>query len=366
MSKFRYYVKYMEPSQKPQNTLFFFKRSDLKDSRLVRVAIGLFLLALFTSLFPYAESIEGAYRVGMLWQESNLVATFSFPILREAKEVERDRAEASAAVRPVVVQNPKIENLAGESIAAEIPLLMKASDLRAKWMRTRSTADSAACRVATELLHFQPDSTAWLVAERMRSGAGSPMAVHAFEEKLSAILPELFAPGILDSGDLKRAHDEFVIRDGRLEETVPASRFITLSEAKTRAQELLAKAFGDRNVAALGTSILSQFIVPNVFYDAGETGREIKSAIDNVPTTSGFVREGEVIVRKDERISEDASRKIESYRKAKSTEGTDVDRKSQIAGIALHTGLLLAIFGVYLFLFRKRIFYHNGSSGRSC
>jgi hypothetical protein len=89
------------------------------------------------------------------------------------------------------------------------------------------------------------------------------------------------------------------------------------------------------------------------------TQEEIAQARSNVSKYSGIVNENERIIAKHERITKETKLKIESYKAAKGeTLGAGSDLL-QMIGKGLHIAFLLSLLTIYLFLFRKKIFYDN-------
>jgi hypothetical protein len=91
-----------------------------------------------------------------------------------------------------------------------------------------------------------------------------------------------------------------------------------------------------------------------VFNDSA-TALAVAAAVDAVPRTTGFVQENERIVSEHDRITPEIKLKLDSYNRARADRGPATDTPLQIIGSALHVALLVTLYGIYLFLFRKRI-----------
>jgi hypothetical protein len=81
--------------------------------------------------------------------------------------------------------------------------------------------------------------------------------------------------------------------------------------------------------------------------------------VDGVQRTTGFVQENERIVSKHERITPDTRLKLESLRRAKVERGPASDTILQLVGNILHVSIPILLYGIYLFLFRKKIYENN-------
>src|SRR4030042_2145088 len=67
----------------------------------IKAALGASLLILLALMFPRGESLELEFRVGGIWAQKDLIAPFSFPVLREEKEYLNDAQAARASVLQV-------------------------------------------------------------------------------------------------------------------------------------------------------------------------------------------------------------------------------------------------------------------------
>ena len=338
------------------------KERDLRKNVMVRVVMAVVLLVLFTYLFPSSESIESSYHVGMVWTQKDVVAPFSFPILKDDRQYEREKNDATAAVPPVVERRPAIETAQLETLTIRLRSLKALSDAHKGWMKSRSGLDSLKYVNLSKMLAFNPGVSIdfldrWLGKE---TGGG---AFRKIDQALRTILPEIYRDGVLDSGMLKQTHKVIALRKGITEELVASDKFSSLSQAKAALELRLETYFGESDSLKLAMNIGVSILVPNMQFNARDTQRDILIARDNVPKTLGFVQEGERIIGKNERMTEEAKAKLDSFRHAKAEEGNAIDRTGQWIGIFFHVLLILGLYGTYLFLFRKRIFNDNSSLG---
>ena len=74
---------------------------------------------------------------------------------------------------------------------------------------------------------------------------------------------------------------------------------------------------------------------------------------------AGIVNENERIVAKHDRISEETKLKIDSYRNAKGERLGEDGFIFQMLGKFIHVSFIISLLLIYLYLFRKKIFYDN-------
>lgn len=104
---------------------------------------------------------------------------------------------------------------------------------------------------------------------------------------------------------------------------------------------------------------VSNFIRASLVYSAELTDGEIRIARDKVSRNIGIVNENERIVAKHDRVTPDIKLKIESYRVAKGEDRGFWARVIQDTGKFLHIGIIIFLYSIYFFLFRKNIFNDN-------
>jgi membrane-associated HD superfamily phosphohydrolase len=94
-------------------------------------------------------------------------------------------------------------------------------------------------------------------------------------------------------------------------------------------------------------------------YNEEATNLEIEQAKNNVSNYAGIVNENERVIAKHDRITKQVKLKIESYKEAKGESIGSEGIILQLIGKFLHIAFFITILAIYLYLFRKKIFYDN-------
>src|SRR3989337_4245296 len=81
-------------------------KSRFKESLRIKLLIGLFTVALIVLMFPKAESLEFEVLEGSVWINDDLIAAFSFPILKATDVYRAETQNAKKSVYPVFSKNP--------------------------------------------------------------------------------------------------------------------------------------------------------------------------------------------------------------------------------------------------------------------
>jgi putative nucleotidyltransferase with HDIG domain len=326
---------------------------------LGKIGIALVLTAAVAVMFPRGESADFDYKVGAVWARKDLISPFSFPILRDDKEYARDIEEAKRKVFSVFER----DTLASENQTAMIDSffvrLNEGLDARRssrRENRPQAPADSSRFARIASSLDIPFSEKEWDVLSMLASRGD----LREMRRVLGSAAREFLRTGILDRPKNSFAREDIAMRKGTVEELIPIARLLDQNDVHALLERtLIAKLAGDNDAVSLAYKIGVMQIHPNVVFSEAATSQALAAAADEVPRTLGYVQENERVVSKHERITQETKQKLESLRKARAERGPASDRPSQILGTILHVVLLVTLFTIYLFLFRKAIFHNN-------
>jgi putative nucleotidyltransferase with HDIG domain len=344
------------------NIFALVKRVYLGKTVASKIIIALLLSILLALLFPRGESIEFDYKVGAIWAQNDLIAPFSFPILRDERAYQQDVEEARKNVYDVFERDSAETDRDLSQLKTFFREVREALLLREAYVRDErisapeASQDSAEFTTAARRLSIPLSERDWeTLAGLERSGR-----LDAFERSLTLVIENYLRAGILDRAKSVLTRPEIALRHGTNEEIIPAMRFFDQGEVVTLLEQALKVEFqNDSQSIDLAYRIAIQNITPNIKYNADETAQAVAAAIDAVPRTAGYVQENERIVSKHERISPEIKLRLDSLRKAKAERGPEGGSPWQFFGTFLHVLMVILLYGIYLQLFRKRIFESN-------
>lgn len=300
-------------------------------------------------MFPKGESLDFQVSEGTIWTQEDLIAPFSFPILKDAAVYEKELQEAEKSVFPVYLRDNFSIN---DSLYSFQKKLLEILDENLK----RETDDFV------NPTFFSPKSFLILLNlhKDNKQFSKNNISVNRLLEIADKYIIKLHQKGILNITRSELKRDTIAVRTGNIDRITPVSEFLLLDEAKNDAREFVSQL----NIKDEFKNVLEeysiQFIIPNIIYDHNATQIEIEQAKSSVPRYSGIVNENERIVAKHDRITKQVKLKIDSYKEAKSDDVTLLENILQILGKFLHIGSLLLLLGIYLYLFRKKIFFDTG------
>lgn len=342
--------------------LALLKRVYLGKTVVSKILIAVLLSLFLASLFPRGESIELEYKVGAIWAQNDLIAPFSFPILRDEKAYQADVVAAKKNVYDVFERDTAAADKDIAQIQNLFRQLRETNRLRDVYLEDvrRGTADAEADSIdyakAWARLPVSIADQDWPVINQMVAHG----QLEEFEHSIEAVVEDYLRTGILDKAKADLNRTEIALRQGTTEEIIPGVRFFDQGEVVALLEQALKARLGNEPQALdLAYRIAVQNITPNVRFSQEATDQAIAAAVDAVPRTAGYVQENERIISKHERITPEIKLRLDSLRKAKAERGPEGGSPWQFLGTFLHVLIVVFLYGIYLYLFRKRIFSNN-------
>lgn len=348
---------------------------DLNTNIIVKIGIFLIVVVLTVIMFPKGVSIEFDYRIGSIWGSEDLIAPFSFPIYKEDRQYEREKKEAEQQVLPVFQRDDKMPDAVIDSLRTFFGQLKIALDFELQYEEQKTVVEQSDDEYQ---IRFEQDSTLlddlkrglsvqftgpeWtaLMQLRMQPDSGRITSVQEIRLTIESLLRDYFRAGILDKSKQELDRQDVAVRRNADEVIVPVDRFRDVSGTMTAFENAISEYFEDDEPALQAAlKIGGAFIRPNIIFRSEETERLKQIARDEVPRTIGFVLENERIITRHERITEDAKLRLDSFRRAKAERGSTINIWLQYFGKALHVSIVLLLYAVYFFLFRKNVFNDN-------
>ena len=275
---------------------------------------------LISLLYPSSVKFKYEFQKGQVWRYEDLVAPFDFAIKKTQEELEEDKAEIAYEFSPYYRYNPEL-------VGAKI------RDFEAIFEQNQSV--------------LQAEADSYLLKKPLPAYLedGRKFLERVYQRGVIRLAPEHQDKGndfvinlIKGNTSQKRTLSGFFTR-----EQITRMLIDTLSQENARMPPGLKRA-------------LSDAVTANVIFDADLTGRMREEALLSIASTKGVIRQGDVVVRKGNVVSEDVYEKLVSFR-AK-FEKDVVARKSSgmvYAGYLLLTALIIGAFMMYVNSYRREI-----------
>ena len=286
--------------------------------RYLLVAGVVFLISL---LYPSNVKFKYEFQRGQSWRYEDLTAPFDFAIKKPNEEIMEDRSRVARDFSPYYRQNPNLANA-------------KIRDFEAAVEENRGYLESL------------PDSI------RI-----SPKRYIAFGK---SFLHNIYSRGVIKlAAEHQGKGEDFVLNV--VQGNVSTKRTLPGFYNVDHARQVLADSVTRHkpHISPVLEQALSDAIAPNILYDAEQTEKLRNQALSSIATTKGVVRQGDLIVKKGNVVTEDVFENLVSYREK--FESDVISQKSSLVvyfGYVLLTGLILGTFMMYVNAYRREILLH--------
>jgi putative nucleotidyltransferase with HDIG domain len=337
----------------------FLESENLRSTIWIKIGLGLILLVSCFLVFPHPESTEYRYYVGAVWTERDLVAPFSFPIYKDLHRYEIEREDAIRSVSPIYFRNDSNAQISIEATRASLRSVERASVAYRIWMKNKKQLDSMNYLNAMRVLPTGIKQNEWRIVfdfidNQKKSGKETIQNTFGI---LESKLTDIYKSGLLDK--TFASHSEIALRKKSIEEIIPAQSFYNIETAISNAGNTLSLTVGDHTANGIILKIIREYLKPNVLFSIVATNETIQATADNVPRTLGYVSAHDLIIGKNEPITEQTKLKLDSFRRTRAEHSAFNSGWKHWISTSVHIGIILTLFALYLFLFRKRIFQDN-------
>lgn len=311
-----------------------------------KLIIGIITVILIVMMFPKGESIEFEVTEGAIWTNDDLIADFSFPIIKETQKYNSEVKKAIEQVYPVFI-NLKGRN--SDSLKTFASYIIGVIDEDIK-INTQDYPNPT----------FLSSKAFKLLLEKRKSQKEKKdNSLNTLFATVQNILEQVERKGIVSVDSKTEIKDSIAVRIGNIDKIEPLNKFTLIDEAKNEVRNKIRELNYTEELAEAAIEFTLHFVKPTLLYDETATNLEKEQAKNNVSKYAGIVNENERIIAKHDRINKSVILKIQSYKEAK---GEVIGQEGiflQFLGKFLHISFFITILSIYLYLFRKRIFYDN-------
>lgn len=314
-----------------------------------KVIIALITVILIVMMFPKGESIESEVSEGAIWTNDDLIAPFSFPIIKEKQTYQKEVLDAEKSVYPVF---NNLGSKGSDSLKAFADYIIGAID---------ENIDKQTIPYLNPTFLSSKAFTRFLTIRKQQRelNGGRDNLLNKIFASAGVISSALSKHGILSLESDANVRDSIAVRVGNIDRIEPTNKFYFYDEARREARNRIRQLNYSEDIQEALIEFTSHFVNPNIVFNEEATKLEIEQAKNNISKYTGIVNENERIIAKHDRITKQAKLKIESYKEAKGESIGSEGIILQLIGKFLHIAFLIAILAIYLFLFRKKIFYDN-------
>ena len=322
---------------------------DTKKGIKRKILIGLTTIFLIVIMFPKGESIEYEVTEGTIWIHDDLIAPFSFPIIKDKTIYQTEIKAAEESVYPVFIKKELFSTDSVQKYAAY--LINVIDDNLQKEDGNIINPTFLSSNSFNKFLNIRKRQ------KGMIRGSG-PGLQEIFSSVISAI-EKVEKIGILSVNSDVKLKDSIAIRKGNIDRIEPIGNYLTADQARREVRNIISSFNFNTETDNAVLEYAMRFVFPNLIFDGELTNIEVEQAKNNISKYSGIVNENERIIAKHDRITKQAILIIESFKEAKGDTIGQVGMLLQALGKFIHIGLLIGLLTLYLYFFRKKIFYDN-------
>jgi putative nucleotidyltransferase with HDIG domain len=289
-----------------------------KYARNIKFILVLFSIGFIVVALPKQAKFRYEYDKGRIWNQKDLLSPYNFAILKTTQELQADRDAAIRSVTPIyqLDKDAEQQNLDGFK-----------NDFEIKW----------------------------------RNAGINDKLKQYHESKGYELLKQIYDKGILALNKKYQREGEnyrVTILNNNIATETNTAQLYTIESALSYLNQIL-PLYKNINKPFL-ISIIQGRLQYNLNYDEKLTTRLENEAVDGLSLTRGMVQKGELIVAKGTVINQDIYQKLESYKKAfEDNVRVTGNPRLVLLGQLLLVSIVITLLMVFLYLFRKDIYYDN-------
>lgn len=325
------------------------KETHTKGNIRNKLLIAISAIVLIVLMFPKGESIESEVTVGSIWMHDDLIAPFSFPILKDKKTYQAELRNAGDNIYPVYLKQPQTIDAIIDSAKKYDLFIIRILD---------STLSTEGLENLNPTFLSTPSFNTFQNLRRQERNLLQKRNLNDIFGNLNGMLVDVYRDGIINQLPA-RGKDSIAVRTGNVDKIESVNKFLDEQSADDIILNEITQMHYPEDLRNALIEYSEHFVKPNIIYSQQATQEEIDQAKSNVSRYVGIVNENERIIAKHDRITRDAKLKIDSYKAAKGEQIGESGYWLQFVGKFFHIALILTLLSIYLFLFRKKIFYDN-------
>jgi putative nucleotidyltransferase with HDIG domain len=276
------------------------------------VSIGLIVYSL-----PKQAKFSYEIEKGRIWNQKDLISPYNFAILKTQAQIQNDRKNALASTTQLYQLNTEVEQ---QQIGGF------KNDLEIKWHNSGIDDRQKAKYISTG----------------------------------SSLLKDVYDKGVVTLNSKYQQSQGYTITvlDKNVSTEKNTADLLTRETALTYCSQVLNKRTDLDKTFLL--DLLQNHIQNNIIYDDKLTARLEAETLEGLSLTRGMVQKGEVIVSKGSVVNDEVFQKLESYKQAfEDNARINGNPKLVLSGQFLLVSIAIALWMIFLYLFRKDIYADN-------
>lgn len=348
----------------------------LSERKYIKPLISILFLLLVIAIYPRTSVQDMKVEVGEPWRDDDLTAQFTFSLVKDDEEIEKEIEEVEDLTIPIF----HIDDKANIRIQTRLDSLFRkftpVLDKYVEWQRSianeeEASEDSLTFARAREQANISLDDDGWMVLlesyadiqlnqpDSYTRSSNSFIGID-IRLKLEQVISEILSDGIINIPKSELTLNEITVRNlqNRTERGYSVPNVLDISQSREYARVSLANNL-DEDAATTASQLFKLVIEPNLIYNEAETQARIKEGIDEISPTKGAVAAGQVIIRRGDLITPERYNMLQSLAIARADRASNLERWQRYVGQGLIMLNIFIVFFMYIYLYRRRIFDNN-------
>lgn len=303
-----------------------------KNSQYGKYGMILVAIILTTLLLPKQPRFQYEFAKGQVWNHENLSSPYRFAILKTQEELEKDRENILSTVQPIYILNTSTSKEQIDQFN---------TDFSEKWQSASM------------------DTLENINMETYRS-VGNDLLVYIYKRGIISPNKRYQVRG-RDEEKLSETDKQYnyTLTEDNIAQQKNTVDVFTIESANHYIHNQLERNHQIEHDSWL-EDVLKNYLAPNHIYNEQLTDKIEQTALSNISQTRGVVEKDELIVENGSVINSATYQKLLSLRKVFEDEAkVSGSRSSLLIGQFIVSTIIIAVFFVFLFLYRKEIFNNN-------
>jgi putative nucleotidyltransferase with HDIG domain len=310
--------------------------------RIIIVIISILFSTFFFSIHfnkRANETILSNVVPGYIWPNQTLKANYSFSIFKDDFTYQKEVKEAIDKTPTVFLQVYDAQTQSEKNLDSMISIVSAGTKISDQFKSTKK-AKATDTKIKERTIDYK-----------------------LISKSIISLFSTIYKGGLININLESLKNDEISVKLDEINEKIlPKSVLSDFSTYSKFAASFLKTRLKDDNYK-IALEIAEKSIVPNLMISTKLTDAAKELSKLSVPKTIGIVRQGEVVIVKGQKATEEIIRKLVSYEYTRQIKETPKYEILTILGSAGHATLLYSILFFYLYFLRKKIFYSTFSFG---
>lgn len=340
------------------------------DDILLKALYAIALILVIIWRLPSERSFEYSNLTVNTVSPEEIIAPFKFAIQKTDSELQRERNEARASVPAVFDKSVDTESRQKIQLSSFFEKLQdfynqyesipqkKKDKLRKPFDNSIALVDSFKQQVK---IKYNVDLDQTLLQDMFSLFREKQLT--KFAKDLEQGLSQVYSQGILNRSKADIVGKEIIVIQSGIEEKIFLDDVLEIKEAKAKIENLMQTRYpADAPETKTASYLIPSFLAPNLVFNEAVTNDRIEQAIHDVPLTRGYVEQDERIIDRNEKVTEEVYQKLSSLSEAlkeRSALQSGWEHIKFISGKLLFALILIFLTAIYIYVYRRALFYDN-------